>query len=147
MYHVNADNAFPYRVCSGQQESGSACIASRGNDGEITIREWHPVSAEEYGYVVPDPLDPDIVYGGKLTRYDRRTDQAQKIAPKAFRSQNFRVVRTEPIVFSPEDPHMLYFASNTLWKTTNGGQQLDADIARPHAQGFCCSGEHRQIQH
>ena len=45
MYHVNADNAFPYRVCSGQQESGSACISSRGNDGEITIREWHPVTA------------------------------------------------------------------------------------------------------
>ena len=30
MYHVNADNAFPYRVCGGQQESGSACVASRG---------------------------------------------------------------------------------------------------------------------
>ena len=47
LYHVNADNAFPYRLCSGQQESGSVCIASRGNDGEITFREWHPVDAEE----------------------------------------------------------------------------------------------------
>ncbi len=28
LYHVAADNAFPYRVCSGQQESGSVCIAS-----------------------------------------------------------------------------------------------------------------------
>ena len=62
LYHVNADNAFPYRLCSGQQESGSVCIASRGNDGEITFRDWHPVAAEEYGYVVPDPLDPDIVF-------------------------------------------------------------------------------------
>src|SRR5581483_1385963 len=77
MYHVNTDNAFPYRVCGGQQESGSACVASRGNDGSIGMREWHPVGVEEYGYAVPDPLDPDIVYGGKLTRYDRRTDQAQ----------------------------------------------------------------------
>src|SRR5580765_8112414 len=50
MYHVNADNAFPYRLCSGQQESGSACVSSRGDDGEVTIREWHPVAAEEYGY-------------------------------------------------------------------------------------------------
>ena len=64
---------FPTALCSGQQESGSACISSRGNDGEITFRDWHPVAAEEYGYVVPDPLDPDIVFGGKLTRYDRRT--------------------------------------------------------------------------
>src|SRR5262249_42305221 len=60
LYHVNTDNAFPYRVCSGQQESGSACVASRGNDGEITFREWHPVGVEEYGYAVPDPLNPDI---------------------------------------------------------------------------------------
>jgi photosystem II stability/assembly factor-like uncharacterized protein len=133
MYHVNADNDFPYRLCGGQQESGSACVRSRGNDGEITIRDWHPVAAEEYGYAVPDPLDPDIVYGGKLTRYDRRTTQAQNIMPKPFRSKDFRVLRTEPIVFSPENPHILYFASNTLWKTTDGGvdwQQISPDLTR-----------------
>jgi len=134
MYHVNADNAFPYRLCSGQQESGSACISSRGNDGEITFRDWHPVAAEEYGYVVPDPLDPDIVYGGKLTRYDRRTNQAQQVAPKPFRAPDYRMLRTEPIVFSPVNPHILYFATNTLWKTLNGGQswqQISPDLTRP----------------
>jgi photosystem II stability/assembly factor-like uncharacterized protein len=133
MYHVSADNAFPYRLCSGQQESGSACVASRGNDGEITFREWHPVSAEEYGYVVADPLDPDIVYGGKLTRYDRRTSQAQNIMPKPFRSADFRVVRTQPVLFSPVDPHLLYFATNTLWKTRDGGRnwdQISPDLTR-----------------
>jgi photosystem II stability/assembly factor-like uncharacterized protein len=133
MYHVNADNAFPYRLCSGQQESGSACVSSRGNDGEITFREWHPVSAEEYGFVVPDPLDPDIVYGGKLTRYDRRTAQAQNIMPKPFRGADFRVVRTQPIVFSPLDPHTMYFAANTLWKTKDGGrswEQVSPDLTR-----------------
>ncbi len=133
MYHVNADNAFPYRLCSGQQESGSACIRSRGDDGQITFREWHPVSAEEYGYVVPDPLDPDIVYGGKLTRYDRRTDQAQNIMPNPLRSGDFRVLRTEPIVFSPQDPHLMYFAANTLWATHDGGQswkQISPDLTR-----------------
>ena len=74
---------FLIALCSGQQESGSVCISSRGNDGEITFRDWHPVAAEEYGYVVPDPLDPDIVFGGKLTRYDRRTAQAQNVMPVA----------------------------------------------------------------
>jgi photosystem II stability/assembly factor-like uncharacterized protein len=133
MYHVNADNAFPYRLCSGQQESGSACVSSRGDDGQVTLREWHPVAAEEYGYVVPDPLDPDIVFGGKLTRYDRRTAQAQNIMPKPFRGQDFRVLRTEPIVFSPKDPHTLYFATNTLWRTRDAGrswQQVSPDLTR-----------------
>lgn len=133
MYHVNADNAFPYRLCSGQQESGSACVSSRGDDGQVTIREWHPVAAEEYGYVVPDPLDPDIIFGGKLTRYDRRTAQAQNIMPKPFRGPDFRVLRTEPIVFSPKDPHTLYFAANTLWRTRDAGrswQQVSPDLTR-----------------
>ncbi len=146
MYHVNADNAFPYRLCSGQQESGSACISSRGNDGEITMREWHPVAAEEYGYVVPDPLDPDVVYGGKLSRYDRRTNQAQNVAPKPFRAPDYRVLRTEPIVFSPVDPHILYFATNTLWKTMNGGQswqQISPDLTRPTFEVPASVGKYR----
>jgi photosystem II stability/assembly factor-like uncharacterized protein len=133
LYHVSADNAFPYRVCSGQQESGSVCIRTRSDDGEITIRDWHPVAAEEYGFVTPDPLDPDTVFGGKLTRYNRRTDQAQNILPKPLRGPEFRMVRTEPIVFSPVDPHVLYFAANTLWKTTDGGrswQQISPDLTR-----------------
>jgi photosystem II stability/assembly factor-like uncharacterized protein len=133
LYHVGADNDFPYRVCSGQQESGSVCIKTRGNDGAITFRDWHPVGAEEYGYVTPDPLDPNIVYGGKLTRYDRRTDQAQNILPKPLRGAGFRMLRTEPIVFSPVDPHALYFASNVVWKTTDGGQhwqQISPDLTR-----------------
>jgi photosystem II stability/assembly factor-like uncharacterized protein len=133
MYHVSADNAFPYRLCSGQQESGSACIASRGDYGEITFRDWTPVAAEEYGYVVADPLDPDIVYGGKLTRFDRRTGQAQNIMPKAFRGADFRVIRTQPLVFSPVDNKTLYFAGNTLWKTLDGGQnwlQISPDLTR-----------------
>jgi photosystem II stability/assembly factor-like uncharacterized protein len=133
LYHVAADNAFPYRLCSGQQESGSVCISSRGQDGEITFRDWHPVAVEEYGYAAPDPLDPDIVYGGKLTRYDRRTGQAQDILPKPFRSPEFRMLRTQPVIFSPVDPHLLFFAANTLWKTRDGGQnweQVSQDLTR-----------------
>ena len=130
-YHVSTDNAFPYRVCGGQQESGSACIASRGDDGQITMREWHAVAAEEYGYIAPDPSDPDIVYGGRLTRYDRRTGQAQDIMPP--RDQNFRVLRTAPVLFSPVDRGALFFASNVLWKTVNGGQNwlaISPDLTR-----------------
>jgi photosystem II stability/assembly factor-like uncharacterized protein len=133
VYHVTADNAFPYRLCSGQQESGSVCISSRGNDGEITMREWHPVAADEYSYVAPDPYDPDIVYGGKVTKYDRRTTQVQSISPKPLRSPDFRMLRTEPVVFSPADKKTLLFAGNTIWKTMDGGNtwtQISPDLTR-----------------
>ena len=133
MYHVAADNSFPYRLCSGQQDSGSACVASRGNDGEVTFRDWHPIGVEEYGYAAPDPLNPDIVYGGKVTRYDRRTGQVENVAPKPIRPADFRALRTAPVLFSPVDPHILYFAANTLWKTRDGGhnwQQISPDLSR-----------------
>jgi photosystem II stability/assembly factor-like uncharacterized protein len=132
-YHVIADNAFPYRVCGGQQESGSACVASRSDDGRITFRDWRPVGVEEYGYVAPDPLDPDIVYGGKITRFDRRTGQVQNVAPSILRGQQYRVIRTMPVLFSPIDPKTLYFASNVLWKTRDGGRtwtEVSPDLTR-----------------
>jgi photosystem II stability/assembly factor-like uncharacterized protein len=133
LYHVGVDNNFPYNVYSGQQESGSVGIASRGNDGEITFREWHPVGAEEYGYVVPDPLNNDIIYGGKLTKYNKKTGQVQDVAPEAISSGKYRFVRTAPIVFSPIDNKTLFYAGNVLFKTTNGGNNwsvISPDLTR-----------------
>ena len=124
-YHVSTDNDFPYNVYGGQQESGSACVASRGNDGQITAREFHPVGVEEYGYVAPDPLDPNIIYGGKITRFDKRTGQVQNIAPEAVRSGKYRFLRTAPVLFSPIDPKTLYLAGNVLFKTNNEGNSWD----------------------
>ena len=136
MYHVAADNAFPYRVCSGQQESGSACVSSRGNYGAVSLRDWLPVGVDEYGYVAPDPLDPDIVYGGRsVTRFDRRTGQVSTVGPTAGRGGGgaFRTVRTMPVVFSEVDKRTLYFANNHLWKTMDGGTtwtQISGDLTR-----------------
>ena len=135
LYHVSADNSFPYRLYSGQQESGSVGIKSRGDQGEITFRDWRPVAAEEYGYVVADPLDPDIIIGGKLTRFDRRTGQAQNILPVPVPTEDFRMLRTEPVVFSPLDPHLLFFAGNTLWQTRDRGdhwEKISPDLSRPN---------------
>lgn len=124
-YHVITDNRFPYWVYGGQQESGSVGIASRGNDGQITFREWHPVGVEEYGYVAPDPLNPNIIYGGKITRFDWSTGQVQNISPEAIRSGKYRFLRTAPVIFSPVDQRALYFAGNVLFKTTSGGNSWD----------------------
>ncbi len=146
LYHVSADNAFPYRLCSGQQESGSVCIASRGNYGAISFRDWTPVGAEEYGYVVADPLNPDIVYGGKLTRYDRKTGQTQNIMPKALRTPDLRMIRTEPLIFSPVDNKTLYFAGNTLWKTLDGGNdwmQISPDLSRKNWEIPASTGKYK----
>ena len=145
-YHVTTDNAFPYRVCSGQQESGSACVQSRGDHGQITFREWSPVGVEEYGYVAPDPLDPDIVYGGKVSRWDRRTGQVQQVGPKFGRDPDYRVVRTMPVLFSPINPRKLYFSSNVLWQTLERRAVVGADQSRPDAQDVGDPEERRHLR-
>jgi len=139
MYHVAASNSFPYLVCGGQQESGSACVSSRGNDGEITFREWHPVGVIEYGYAAPDPLNPDIIYGAgrrEVSKYSITTGQVQNVTPIPVADPKYRTDRTQPILFSPIDPHTLYTTTNFLFKTRDGGQTWQAispDLARDHA--------------
>jgi photosystem II stability/assembly factor-like uncharacterized protein len=132
-YHVITDHQFPYWVYGGQQESGSVGTSSRSDSGEITFRDWYPVGVEEYGYVAPDPLDPNLIYGGKVTRYNRTTAQTQDVSPVVLRTGQYRFNRTQPLIFSPVDPHILYFGSNVLFKTTDGGnswQIISPDLTR-----------------
>ncbi len=132
-YHVITDNQFPYWVYGGQQESGSAGVKSRGDNGAITFRDWRTVGVEEYGYVAPDPLHPNLIYGGKATRFDTTTGQVQNVAPEILRSGKYRFLRTAPILFSPADPRILFLAGNVLFKTTNGGSSweiISPDLSR-----------------
>ena len=138
LYHAIATDEFPYRVCAGQQESGSVCISSRGNDGQITVREWHPVGVIEYGYVAPDPLHPGIIYGAgrnEVSRFDGNTGQVQNVTPIPVRTGQYRTNRTQPILFSPVNPHLLYSSANVIFQTTDGGnswQIISPDLTREH---------------
>ena len=84
-------------------------------------------------HLAPDPLDPNIMYGGKVTRFDYRTGQTQNVAPKPFRDANYRMLRTAPILFSPVNPRKLYFGANTIWQTLDGGNrwtEISPDLTR-----------------
>ncbi|HEV2262197.1 MAG TPA: hypothetical protein VGR69_07935 [Candidatus Rubrimentiphilum sp.] len=135
-YHVITDDRFPYRVFGGQQESGSAEVASRSDDGSIWIRYWHPVGAQEYAYVAPDPLHPNIIFGagtGVVSRYDELTQQTQDVSP-SYDRRAFRYNRTTPLLFSRVDKHTLYFGSNVVFATGDGGRHwriISPDLTRP----------------
>lgn len=134
MYHVSTDQQFPYNVYGGQQESGAIMISSRGNGGQISFRDWVGVGADEYAYVAPDPLHPNIIYGGRVVRHNLATGQTQNVAPEALRSGDYRILRTMPLMFHPANPNMLLFGTNVLWKTMNGGQSWDIispDLSHP----------------
>jgi photosystem II stability/assembly factor-like uncharacterized protein len=130
-YRVATDHRFPYWLYGPQQDSGTAAIASRGNNGQITERDWYPVGPGESGYTIPDPLDPDVVYNagpaGSVVRMSKTTGQVRDIspAPVSFGSK-YRFNWTIPMVFSPQDPHLLYLGTQFLLKTVNGGTSWEA---------------------
>ncbi|PYP82340.1 MAG: glycosyl hydrolase, partial [Candidatus Angelobacter sp. Gp1-AA117] len=143
-YHVVTDNRFPYWVYGAQQDNSTVGIASASDNGGIDRPDWYPVGGGESGYVAPDPHDPLIVYagsyGGEITRYDHHSQQTQNVTPWPLNpigsgavDQKYRFQWTEPIVFSPHDPNTLYFASQVLFKTTDGGmhwQIISPDLTR-----------------
>lgn len=132
-FHVTTDDRFPYWIYGAEQESGSTAIASRSDYGEITFRDWHMVGIEEYGYVAVDPLDPNIVYGGKAQRFDQRTGALQDISPDVFGT--VRYDRTAPMAISSVDKHALFLGSNVLFETRDGGtswRAISPDLTRAH---------------
>ena len=132
-YHVTTDNRFPYWVYGAQQESGSAAVMSRSDVGELTFREWSLPGVEEYGYIAVDPRDPNILYGGRITRTNQTLNEYANVAPEPIRAGQYRYNRSLPIVFSPFDPGTLYFAANVLFKTADGGrswQVISPDLTR-----------------
>jgi photosystem II stability/assembly factor-like uncharacterized protein len=131
-YHVAVDNQFPYRIYGAQQDMGTASITSRSDFGQISFRDWYPVGGEESGYIAPDPLNANIVYGGGpyggMTRYDHTTGQSQAISPSVLATfgtpanmSKYRFTWTSPIVFDRRDPHILYFGAQKLLETRDGG--------------------------
>ena len=130
-YRVATDHRFPYWVYGPQQDSGTAGITSRGNNGQITERDWFPVGPGESGYTIPDPLDADVVYnagpGGSVVRLSKTTGQVRDIspAPVSFESK-YRFNWTIPMAFSPQDPHLLYLGTQFLLETTDAGTNWEA---------------------
>lgn len=127
-YHVAVDNQFPYWVYGAQQDSGTAAVVSRSDYGQITYRDWHPIGAGESGYILPDPVNPQIVYGGstggELYRFNSKTGQVQDVSPTPAEigsKVQHRYPWTTPIAFSFQAPHALYQSSQFLMKTADGG--------------------------
>jgi photosystem II stability/assembly factor-like uncharacterized protein len=143
-YHVVADNRFPYWLYGAQQDNSTVGIASASASGGIDQSDFYAVGGGESGYIAPDPTDPEIVYagsyGGDISRYDHHTEETEAINPWprnaigwGMADLKHRFQWTEPIVFSPHDPHTLYYAGEVLFKTTNEGKSwtiISPDLTR-----------------
>jgi len=135
MYHVAVDNEIPYNVMGGMQDGGSnrGTMAQGGGRGRGGGGQWESTAGGESGFIVPDPVDSNIVYGGSymggFTKVDYRTGHRRtvKVWPDsdyghAAADVKYRFQWTFPIVFSPHDHNKVYTGSQYVHQTTDGGE-------------------------
>ena len=136
-YRVSTDNHFPYRILGAQQDNSTVRILSRSDGGQITQDDWQSTAGAESGYVVADPLNPDVVYGGNysgyLSRLDHKTgeNRAVSVWPDdplggGIDVAKYRFQWNFPIFFSPHNPKKLYAGGNHLFVTENEGASWTA---------------------
>src|SRR2546429_3928814 len=135
IYHVAPDYRFPYWVTGAQQDSGAVGSPSRSRHSEISLRDWEGLCAGgESGYTAPDPLHPEILVGGTVSRCNVVTGETKNVSPETRGTPGqYRHDWTQPLVFSQADPHALYFGNQFLNKTINGGEswtQISQDLTR-----------------
>ena len=127
---ITTDNRYPYWIYGSKQDSGTFAIASRGSVGEITDLDWFPLPGWETGFVTVDPAHPDIIFTngplGFLQKVDRRTWSAQSVdlgvgAISTVSDTDFRRAVSAPIVFSPQNPSLLYYGTQNAWESADGG--------------------------
>ncbi len=142
IYRVSTDNSFPYRILGAQQDNSTLRIRHRTYGSAITDRDWDATAGSESGFVVADPLNPDIVYGGNyggyISRLDHKTGENRAITvwpdnPMGAGADvlKYRFQWNFPIFFSPHNPKRLYTAGNHLFVTENEGaswQQISPDL-------------------
>jgi len=154
-YHLAADNRFPYWVYSGQQDSGTVAIASRSDYGSLSLRDWHPVGGDERDYDIPDPIDPNIVFGsglgGRVSRWDAGTGEVTDVSPWPVQNYGLRPTTVAhhfnwvtPLVASHVGPPSLYLGGDVIFKTSDRGATwriISPDLTGKRASAQRCDGD------
>lgn len=143
-YRVTTDNSFPYRIYGAQQDNSTVRIAHRTSGGSIGESDWESTAGGESAHIAPNPVNPDIVYGGSydgfLSRVDHANEQMRLVDvwpdnPMGHGAEDmkYRFQWNFPIFFSPHNPNKLYTTSNHVHVTTNEGQSweiISPDLTR-----------------
>ena len=132
VYRLSTDNHFPYRILGAQQDNSAFRILSSTYGAYIGESDFDVTAGGESGYIVADPTNSDIVYGGSygglITRYDHKTGENRVInvwpdnpMGAGAEAMKYRFQWNHPIFFSPHNPKKIYTAGNHLFATENEG--------------------------
>ena len=134
IYHVTTDNRIPYWVYGQMQDDGSMRGPSNLPGGfSIPASVWTSTAGCETGWATPDPVDPNVVWGGcyagVVERFDGRTGMTRTVSvwPERTMGANageikLRMNWTFPIAISPHDHNTVYVGSQYVHATSDEGQ-------------------------
>ncbi|HEX7939667.1 MAG TPA: hypothetical protein VF483_11830, partial [Gemmatimonadaceae bacterium] len=105
IYHVAVDNSFPYWVYGAQQDAGAIRVRSRGNYGAITMFDWNSVNGWEWGTIVPNPKNPNLVVasGSGVVKISYPSEQWINVSPATDPAAKARTTSSAPLIWSPWD--------------------------------------------
>ena len=134
IYHVATDNRIPYMVYGQMQDDGSMRGPSNSRRGpRIHPALWTTTAGCETGWNIPDPVDPEVVWGGcyagVVERFDAKTGLSRSVSVWPERTMGapaaevkLRMNWTFPIAISPHDHQTAYVGSQYVHATSDGGQ-------------------------
>src|SRR6185437_3186062 len=146
IYHIATDTQYPYWVMGSQQDTGAIMTRSRSDQGQITVVDWYPLPASEFGTVVPDPLKPTTIYGlgygngqgNGLIKIDLATGQWGNVAPNFGTDSNlYAQGRDFWKRFDPFEQKAMYVGYNCIVVTRDGAQTFkpfSPDLTTPKGQ-------------
>ena len=134
LYHLSADNSYPYWIYATQQDAGAIRTRIRGNHGAVTVFDWNPVNGWEWGTVIADPLDPSTVYasGNGIVKIRYPTEQWINVSPAIDPGANARSTSDLPLIFAPWNKRLLLAGLNYVAGTMDGGAhwaRMSPDLA------------------
>ena len=135
IYRISVDNSFPYWVHASQQDACAVAVRSRGELGAVTMLDWYPTPAYEFGTIVADPLNPKIVYGvgwmQGIVKITYPSGQEINVAPNVDTSLALRRSGNQLLEWSATNPHELLAGYQCLMSTIDGGvhwKRLSPDL-------------------
>jgi len=133
-YQIGVDMRDPYWVCGGLQDNGIWCGPSETRETVGLLNDnWYIIHFGDGYYTQIDPTDWTTVYTnahyGNIVRVDQNSFEKQSIQPypvslrgAAAGDHPYRFNWNSPIHMSPHDPAVVYFGSNVLHRTEDGGR-------------------------
>jgi photosystem II stability/assembly factor-like uncharacterized protein len=151
IYQVAVDNQFPYRVYGAQQDDDTVIMPSLPLGNGTDFRAGPGC---ETGPIIPDLTNPEIVYGGckgQFSRFNITTTNEQKywigaesLYGNGGKTLIYRFQRVSPMDVSPFNQKVVYYGSQYLHRTTDGGvtwTKISPDLTAFPPEGQEASGE------